>query len=143
MSKRQVANIAGQVEYKPGQRHQVANIAGQAEYKPGQYRQVANIAGQVEYTPGAYRQVANVAVQIEYVPCNPDVNDPRYEEWEFYYSRLAILSVVHGRNIDLSKWCGAPYDNLPAMKQLFIDETRAAIVHILGPALPYDPGVIE
>lgn len=142
MSKRQVANIAGQVEYKPGQRRQVANIAGQAEYKPGPYRQVANIAGQVEYAPGRYRQVANIALQVEYVPCNPDINDPRYAEWEFYYTRLAILATVHGRNIELSGWCSS-YDRLDEMRQYFIDQTTAAISDMLGPNIIYNPGVIE
>jgi hypothetical protein len=51
MSKRQVANAAGMVEYKPAPYRQVANVAGLVEYKPGPYRQVANIAGMVEYTP--------------------------------------------------------------------------------------------
>jgi hypothetical protein len=107
-------------------KRQVANIAAQAEYKPDQSRQVANIAAQAEYKPGKYRQVANIAVQVEYVPCDPDVNDPRYAEWVWYYERLAILVAVHGRSIDLSRWCGT-YDHLTEMHDVFVQETTARL----------------
>jgi len=63
-------------------KRQIANIAAQVEYKPGKYRQIANIAAQVEYKPGRYRQVANIAVHVEYVALQSQMDAQTYQSLE-------------------------------------------------------------